>query len=107
MSSELQSVDHAPAAIAYTPHSAVPLRATRPSAERIAELPELAATDRLVLVRTPALSRADFALMLGAWELLPRSGAVNALLLPPLSQVLAMLAELVGRAQTGNGQSAR
>jgi NitT/TauT family transport system permease protein len=38
------------------------------------------------------------ALVLGAWELLPRSGAVNALLLPPLSQVLAMLAELVGRA---------
>jgi len=38
------------------------------------------------------------ALVLGAWELLPRSGVVNALLLPPLSQVLAVLADLVGRA---------
>ena len=35
---------------------------------------------------------------LAAWELLPRLGLVNALLLPPLSQVLGMLAELVGRA---------
>jgi NitT/TauT family transport system permease protein len=38
------------------------------------------------------------ALVLGAWELLPRSGVVNALLLPPLSQVLAVLADLIGRA---------
>jgi NitT/TauT family transport system permease protein len=37
------------------------------------------------------------ALVLGAWELLPRVGAVNALLLPPLSEVLAMLADLFGR----------
>ena len=37
------------------------------------------------------------ALVLGAWELLPRSGAVNPLLLPPLSEVLAMLANLLGR----------
>ncbi len=36
--------------------------------------------------------------MLGAWELLPRLGVVNALLLPPLSQVLATLADLLGRA---------
>jgi NitT/TauT family transport system permease protein len=36
-------------------------------------------------------------LVLGAWELLPRLGVVNALLLPPLSQVLAMLADLMGR----------
>jgi len=35
---------------------------------------------------------------LAAWELLPRLGLVNALLLPPLSQVLGMLTELVGRA---------
>ena len=38
------------------------------------------------------------AAVLGAWELLPPLGLVNHLLLPPLSQVLAMLAELVGRA---------
>jgi len=38
------------------------------------------------------------AAVLGAWELLPRLGLVNALLLPPLSQVLAMLADLIGRA---------
>jgi NitT/TauT family transport system permease protein len=37
------------------------------------------------------------ALVLGAWEVLPRSGVVNPLLLPPLSEVLAMLANLVGR----------
>jgi NitT/TauT family transport system permease protein len=37
------------------------------------------------------------AFVLGAWELLPRSGAINPLLLPPLSEVLAMLANLIGR----------
>jgi NitT/TauT family transport system permease protein len=37
------------------------------------------------------------ALVLGAWELLPRIGSVNPLLLPPLSEVLAMLANLFGR----------
>jgi NitT/TauT family transport system permease protein len=36
-------------------------------------------------------------LVLGAWELLPRSGAINPLLLPPLSEVLAMLSNLIGR----------
>jgi NitT/TauT family transport system permease protein len=38
------------------------------------------------------------AAVLAAWELLPRLGLVNALLLPPLSQVLAILGDLVGRA---------
>jgi NitT/TauT family transport system permease protein len=37
------------------------------------------------------------ALVLGAWEVLPRSGAINPLLLPPLSEVMAMLANLLGR----------
>jgi NitT/TauT family transport system permease protein len=37
------------------------------------------------------------ALVLGAWEVLPRSGLVNPLLLPPLSEVMAMLANLIGR----------
>jgi NitT/TauT family transport system permease protein len=37
------------------------------------------------------------ALVLGAWELLPRSGTINPLLLPPLSEVLAILASLIGR----------
>jgi NitT/TauT family transport system permease protein len=37
------------------------------------------------------------ALVLGAWELLPQIGAVNPLLLPPFSDVLAMLGELIGR----------
>jgi NitT/TauT family transport system permease protein len=37
------------------------------------------------------------ALVLGAWEVLPRSGVVNPLLLPPLSEVMAMLANLLGR----------
>ena len=39
------------------------------------------------------------ALVLAAWELLPRLGAVNPLLLPPLSDVLAMLGELLQRTQ--------
>jgi NitT/TauT family transport system permease protein len=38
-------------------------------------------------------------LALVAWEWLPRSGAINPLLLPPLGDVLAMLGELVGRPQ--------
>jgi len=38
------------------------------------------------------------ALMLGAWEFLPRIGAVNPLLLPPLSDVVAMLGNLLARA---------
>jgi len=37
------------------------------------------------------------ALVLAAWEVLPRSGMVNPLLLPPLSEVLAMLGNLIGR----------
>ncbi|HEY8267838.1 MAG TPA: ABC transporter permease [Xanthobacteraceae bacterium] len=39
------------------------------------------------------------ALVLGAWEFLPRYGIVNPLLLPPLSDVLAMLGNLLGRPQ--------
>ena len=39
------------------------------------------------------------ALVLAAWELLPRHGIVNPLLLPPLSDVLAMLGELLQRGQ--------
>src|SRR5262245_8886216 len=37
------------------------------------------------------------ALVLGAWEILPRIGAINPLLLPPLSDVLSMLAHQIGR----------
>jgi NitT/TauT family transport system permease protein len=37
------------------------------------------------------------ALALAAWEILPRSGIVNPLLLPPLSQVLQTLVDLLGR----------
>lgn len=39
------------------------------------------------------------AAVLAAWELLPRHGAVNPLLLPPLTDVLQMLGELLQRAQ--------
>ncbi len=48
---------------------------------------------QILLVRFALL-----ALVLGAWEVLPRTGAINPLLLPPLSQVLAMLGDLLGRA---------
>lgn len=47
----------------------------------------------IVLVRL-----ALFLAVLGAWEVLPRLGIVNARLLPPLGDVLAMLGQLVGRA---------
>ena len=40
-----------------------------------------------------------FALFVAAWELLPRNGIVNPRLLPPLSEVLAMLGQLLGRPQ--------
>lgn len=46
----------------------------------------------IILIRLALL-----VLVLGAWELLPRSGVVNPRLLPPLSDVLAMLVELLGR----------
>jgi NitT/TauT family transport system permease protein len=49
---------------------------------------------QIVLARLALL-----ALVLGAWEWLPRAGAVNPRLLPPLSDVLAMLAQLLGRPQ--------
>ena len=40
---------------------------------------------------------AMLALVLGAWEWLPRAGIVNPLLLPPLSDVLVMLVQLIRR----------
>src|SRR5262245_24653703 len=49
-------------------------------------------------VQIVATRLALLALVLGAWEVLPRLGAINALLLPPLSQVLTTLVELLGRA---------
>jgi NitT/TauT family transport system permease protein len=49
-------------------------------------------------VQIVAARLALLALVLGAWEVLPRLGAINALLLPPLSQVLTTLVELLGRA---------
>jgi NitT/TauT family transport system permease protein len=47
----------------------------------------------IILIRLALL-----VLVLGAWELLPRTGVVNPRLLPPLGDVLAMLVELLGRA---------
>jgi NitT/TauT family transport system permease protein len=47
---------------------------------------------QIILVRLALL-----VLALGAWELLPRSDAINPLLLPPLSDVLSMLTNLMGR----------
>jgi NitT/TauT family transport system permease protein len=39
------------------------------------------------------------ALFLGAWEMLPRNGVINPLLLPPFTDVLAMLVDILGRPQ--------
>lgn len=47
----------------------------------------------VILVRLALL-----ALVLGAWEALPRAGIVNPMLLPPLSDVLSMLVTQLGRA---------
>jgi NitT/TauT family transport system permease protein len=44
--------------------------------------------NRLALIVTRLVL---FALLLAAWEWLPRSGTVNPALLPPLSDVLAMI----------------
>src|SRR5688572_3388289 len=49
---------------------------------------------QIILIRLALLS-----LVLAAWEVLPRIGGVNPLLLPPLSDVLAMLWQLLGRGQ--------
>src|SRR5262245_1139439 len=39
------------------------------------------------------------AIVLAAWETLPRNGVVNPMLLPPLTDVLAMLVQILGRPQ--------
>ena len=52
--------------------------------------------NRLALIATRL---ALLGLVLAAWEALPRLGLVNPLLLPPLTDVLAMLGQLLGRAQ--------
>ena len=49
---------------------------------------------RIVMIRLALL-----ALVLAAWELLPRHGALNPLLLPPLGDVLHTLGNLLQRAQ--------
>lgn len=50
-------------------------------------------------VQTIAARLAMLAALLAAWELLPRHGVVDARLLPPLGDVLAMLGQLLSRAQ--------
>ena len=47
---------------------------------------------QIILVRLGIL-----AVVLGAWEIMPRTGAVNPMLLPPLSEVLAMLKTQIAR----------
>src|SRR3954447_24198915 len=49
---------------------------------------------QLILIRLLLL-----ALFLGAWEVLPRSGHVNPLLLPPFGDVLTTLVQILGRPQ--------
>src|SRR5581483_6684578 len=49
---------------------------------------------QLILIRLLLL-----ALVLAAWETLPRNGIVNPMLLPPLGDVLKTLLEILGRAQ--------
>jgi len=50
-------------------------------------------------IKILAVRFALLGLVLAAWELLPKHGIVNPLLLPPLSDALAMLGELLQRAQ--------
>ena len=49
---------------------------------------------QLILIRLLLL-----ALVLGAWETLPRNGVINPLLLPPFSDVLTTLCDILGRPQ--------
>jgi len=49
---------------------------------------------QLILIRLLLL-----ALFLGAWEVLPRNGYINPLLLPPFGDVLATLVQILGRPQ--------
>src|SRR5262249_35658858 len=49
---------------------------------------------QLILIRLLLL-----ALVLAAWETLPRNGVGNPMLLPPLSDVLRMLVDILGRGQ--------
>jgi NitT/TauT family transport system permease protein len=49
-------------------------------------------TARIIAIRLVLL-----AVVLAAWEVLPRSGWINPMLLPPLSEVLDMLGVLLGR----------
>ncbi|MBO0752705.1 MAG: ABC transporter permease subunit, partial [Bradyrhizobiaceae bacterium] len=54
-------------------------------------------------ITTVLIRLALLALVLAAWEILPRYGIVNAEMLPPLSQVLVMLIQVLAR---GNVQEA-
>jgi len=49
---------------------------------------------QLILIRLLLL-----ALFLGAWDVLPRNGVINPLLLPPFGDVLTTLVQLLGRPQ--------
>ena len=49
---------------------------------------------QLILIRLLLL-----ALFLGAWDVLPRNGIINPLLLPPFGDVITTLVQLLGRAQ--------
>ncbi|KQZ00517.1 ABC transporter permease [Pseudolabrys sp. Root1462] len=46
---------------------------------------------------TTLIRLAMLIVFLGAWEVLPRAGIVNPMLLPPLSQVLAVLGDILAR----------
>ena len=50
---------------------------------------------QLIIIRLLLL-----ALVLGAWEMLPRNGIINPILLPPLGDVLRVLVDILGRPQT-------
>ena len=49
---------------------------------------------QLILIRLLLL-----ALFLGAWEVLPRTGVINPVLLPPFGDVIATLVQILGRSQ--------
>ena len=82
------------------------IRSRRALASRMVEAAgasEPARTGSMTRTHIIVTRLALLALVLGAWEVLPRSGVVNPLLLPPLSEVLAMLANLLGRPTRARG----
>src|SRR5205807_8663056 len=57
------------------------------------------ADDRMTRIQLILIRLLLLALFLGAWEVLPRNGVINPLLLPPFGDVITTLVQILGRPQ--------